>query len=77
MIRAAGSRVLRCRPVKLSIQETKPMRKLRHLSMAVLLTLMLGISAFAGIIDCPPEAQQAPAPSTTVAVILLVIQSLP
>ncbi len=34
------------------------MRKLRQLSMAVLLALMLGVPAFAGIIDGPP----APAP---------------
>jgi hypothetical protein len=54
------------------------MRKLRHLSMAVLLTLALSAPAFAGIIGCPPEEQQALAPSTTVAVIVLtVIQSLP
>jgi hypothetical protein len=36
----------------------KPMRKLRQLSIAVLLSLMLGAPAFAGIVDCPP----APAP---------------
>jgi hypothetical protein len=34
------------------------MRKLRQLSIAVLLSLMLGAPAFAGIVDCPP----APAP---------------
>ena len=54
------------------------MRKLRQLSMAVVLTLAVSASAFAGIIGCPPEAQQAPAPSTTVVMIVLtVIQSLP
>ena len=54
------------------------MRKLRQLSMAVVLTLGLCVSAFAGIIGTSPEAQQAPAPITTVAAIVLsLIQSLP
>ena len=38
------------------------MRRLRQLSMAVLLTLMLGTYAFAGIIDYPPAP--APPPSS-------------
>ena len=41
------------------------MRKLRHLSMAIVLTLMLGTSAFAGIIDCPPAPAAPPPPSIT------------
>ena len=54
------------------------MRKLRQLSTVVVLTLALSASAFAGIIGTGPEAPQAPAPSTTIAVIVLtVIQSLP
>lgn len=36
------------------------MRRLRQLSMALVLTLMLGTYALAGIIECPP----APAPSS-------------
>jgi hypothetical protein len=39
------------------------MRKLRQLSIAVLLSLMLGAPAFAGIVDCPPAP--APPPSAT------------
>jgi len=54
------------------------MRKLRTLSMAAVLTLAFSASAFAGIIGTSPEAQQAPAPSITVAAIVLsLIQSLP
>ena len=52
------------------------MRKLRQLSMAVVLTLALSASAFAGIIGTSPEAPQAPAPSIAV-IVLTVIQSLP
>jgi hypothetical protein len=55
------------------------MRKLRQLSLVVVLTLALSASAFAGIIETPPQAQQAPAPSITTiaAIVLSVIQSLP
>ena len=54
------------------------MRKLRKLSMAVVLTLAFGTYALAGIIETPPQAQQAPAPSITIAVIVLsLIQSVP
>jgi hypothetical protein len=37
------------------------MRKLRQLSMAVVLTLMLGTYALAGIIDTPPAPGPPPA----------------
>ena len=36
------------------------MRKLRQLSIAVLLALMLCVPAFAGIVDCPPEPTPPP-----------------
>jgi hypothetical protein len=36
------------------------MRKLRQLSMAVVLTLMLGTYALAGIIDTPPVPPEPP-----------------
>jgi hypothetical protein len=46
--------------------------------MAVVLTLTFGTYALAGIIETPPEAPKAPAPSVTIAVIVLtLIQSLP
>jgi hypothetical protein len=38
------------------------MRKLRQLSMAVVLTLMLGTYALAGIIDTPPAPAPEPEP---------------
>ena len=38
------------------------MRRLRQLSMAVLLTLMVSASAFAGIIDGPPAPAPPPEP---------------
>jgi hypothetical protein len=44
------------------------MRRLRRLSMAVVLTFMLGTYALAGIIDCPPgtiETPPAPQASAT------------
>lgn len=41
------------------------MRRLRQLSMAVLLTFMLGTYALAGIIECPPAP--APPPLSTMA----------
>jgi hypothetical protein len=41
------------------------MRRLRQLSMAVVLTLMLGTCGLAGIIDCPPAP--APPPSSVMA----------
>jgi hypothetical protein len=41
------------------------MRKLRQLSIAVLLALMLGAPAFGGIVDCPPAP--APPPSSVMA----------
>ena len=50
--------------LKLSFQEKKLMRKLRQLSMAVVLALMLGAPALAGIIGCPPEPAPEP-PSAT------------
>jgi hypothetical protein len=54
------------------------MRKLRQLSMVVVLTFAFTTYGFAGIIGTPPEAQQAPAPTITVAAIVLsLIQSLP
>jgi hypothetical protein len=54
------------------------MRKLQQFSVALVMVLMLSTGAFAGIIDTPPGAQQAPAPSITVAAIVLsLIQSLP
>ena len=40
------------------------MRKLQQLSMAVVLTLMLGTYALAGIIECPPAPAPQP-PSAT------------
>jgi len=40
------------------------MRKLGQLSMAVVLTLMLGTYALAGIIECPPAPSPQP-PSAT------------
>jgi len=40
------------------------MRRLRHLSVTVVLTLVLGTSAFAGTIECPP-APAPPPPSIT------------
>ena len=53
------------------------MRKLRKLSMVIVLTLALSASAFAGIIGTGPEAQQAPATSIDVtAIVLTLIQSL-
>lgn len=42
------------------------MRKLRQLSIAVLLSLILGAPAFAGIVDCPPAPAPAPPPSAMV-----------
>ena len=36
------------------------MRKIRQLIIAVLLALMLGAPAFAGIVDCPPEPPPPP-----------------
>jgi hypothetical protein len=43
------------------------MRRFRQLCMAVVLTLMLGTYAFAGIIDTPPTPDPTPAavPETT------------
>jgi hypothetical protein len=38
------------------------MRKLRQLSMVVVLMLMLGTYALAGIIDTPPDPASPPAP---------------
>lgn len=38
------------------------MRKIRLLSMAILLTLMLGTSALAGIIETPPAPAPPPEP---------------
>ena len=43
------------------------MRRLRQLSMAVVLTLMLGTSALAGIIDCPPAPASPPEPPSVTA----------
>ncbi len=43
------------------------MRKLRQLSMAVLLALMLGVPAFAGIIDGPPAPAPPPPPASAMA----------
>jgi len=52
------------------------MRRLRQLSLAAVLAFVVSAPAFAGIVGGPPEP--APAPSTTIAVIVLtVIQSLP
>ena len=47
------------------------MRRLRQLSMAIVLTLMLGTYALAGIIDCPPQASLAepPPPATATGII--------
>ncbi len=41
------------------------MRKLRQLSIAVILTLVLSTYAFAGIIECPPAPQPEPPSATT------------
>jgi hypothetical protein len=41
------------------------MRRLRQLTMAVLLALMVSAPALAGIIDCPPEAPPEPPASAT------------
>jgi hypothetical protein len=41
------------------------MRKLRQLIIAVLLALMLGAPAFAGIVDCPPTPVAPPSTATT------------
>ena len=41
------------------------MRKLRQLSMAVVLTLMLGTYALAGIIDTPPVPAAPPSATAT------------
>ena len=49
------------------------MRKLRQLSMAVLLALMLGVPAFAGIIDGPP----APAPPPASAMAMGIVDTPP
>jgi hypothetical protein len=43
------------------------MRRLRQLSMAVVLTLMLGTYALAGIIECPPAPAPPPEPSSVTA----------
>ena len=43
------------------------MRRLRQLSMAVVLTLMLGTYALAGIIDTPPAPAPPPEPSSVTA----------
>jgi len=52
------------------------MRKLRQFSMAILLTVMLGTSALAGIIDCPPAPAPPPESSSTLAatVVLALVQ---
>jgi hypothetical protein len=51
------------------------MRKLRRFGIALALTLTFATGALGGIIDTPPEPQQASAPSsTTSAVVLSVIQ---
>lgn len=39
------------------------MRTLRQLSMAILLTLMLGTGSLAGTIECPPAPAPPPEPS--------------
>ena len=44
------------------------MRKLRQLSMAVILTLMLGTYALAGIIDTPPVPPEPPPPAAMEAI---------
>ena len=43
------------------------MRRLRQLSMAVVLTLMLGTYALAGIIECPPAPAPPPEPPSATA----------
>lgn len=43
------------------------MRRLQQLSMAVVLTLMLGTYALAGIIECPPAPAPPPEPSSVTA----------
>ena len=51
------------------------MRKLRQLSLVVVLTLAFATYGFAGIIGTPPAPEPAPAPSSaTAAVVLSVIQ---
>jgi hypothetical protein len=45
------------------------MRRLRQLSMAVLLTLMLGTSALAGTIDTPPAPAPEPPSATATGII--------
>jgi hypothetical protein len=41
------------------------MRKLRQLIIAVLLALLLGAPALAGIVDCPPNPAPPPSATTT------------
>ena len=45
------------------------MRRLRQLSMLVVLTLMLGTYALAGTIDTPPVPTQQPPPATATGII--------
>ena len=53
------------------------MRKLRQLSLVVVLTLAFATFGFAGIVGTPPAPEPVPAPSsTTAAVMLSVIQVL-
>jgi hypothetical protein len=51
------------------------MRQLRQLSLAIALTLALGISAFAGIIETSPEAPPPPTGSgLTASTVVALIQ---
>lgn len=57
------------------------MRKLRKLSIAVVLALMLAPSALAGITDTPPAPQPAPGitdtpPSTAASIALALLQTV-
>jgi hypothetical protein len=47
------------------------MRKLRQLSLVVVLTLAFATYGFAGIIGTPPAPEPAPAPSSAAAVVML------